>query len=233
MFTGPAGYELGDLRNWADWARTGATPAARLVRYIEDHDLAGLGACPVPLLPALDRTALNAVLTADDGAFLARPVWNGAPHLAHPLGRRAHHPLVAALMFSHGTGVLPLLAARLADLQAGLDEAEGLVKDCWGRGRLARVDAGGEGNVAAGETPALPAQDTGHGLGDAARGLLVHRVELDGDTIARYQILAPTEWTFHPDGALACGLRGRPANVDHARLLVAALDPCVTCTIEV
>lgn len=227
IFAGPAGYELGDLRNWSDWARTGATAAARLVRDIEDRDLGGLGAGPVPLLPALDRATLEARLAADDGAFLARPDWQDMPHLTHPLGRRASHPVVSAMLLTHGTGVLTLIAARLADLQAGLEEAEGLknVLGAWASGppqRLGGQDARAPGN--------------GLGLVEAARGLLVHRVELDNDVIARYQILAPTEWNFHPQGALVHGLLGL-ADGDgleaQARLLVAALDPCVACTITI
>jgi coenzyme F420-reducing hydrogenase alpha subunit len=84
----------------------------------------------------------------------------------------------------------------------------------------------------------MPAAAAGDGLGriEAARGCLVHRVELREGRVARYQILAPTEWNFHPDGALVRGLAGRAAGDDaawRARLLVAALDPCVTYTLRI
>jgi Ni,Fe-hydrogenase I large subunit len=39
----------------------------------------------------------------------------------------------------------------------------------------------------------------------------VHRVELDGDRVARYAIVAPTEWNFHPQGASVREMTGRPA----------------------
>ena len=53
-----------------------------------------------------------------------------------------------------------------------------------------------------------------------------------------YTIVAPTEWNFHPQGALAQGLVGRRvADAEHAvrdaRVLVQALDPCVACGVEV
>lgn len=222
IFAGPTSYELGDLRNWTDWAQTGTTAAARLVRAIEEADAGGLGASPVPALPPLDRGALETVLAADDGAFLAQPVWRGAPHLTHPLARRAHHPLVGAMLLTHGTGVLTLIAARLADLHACLDEAEQLLAEIHDDPGAAEAQPPGDGN--------------GLGMVQAARGLLVHRIELAGGVIGRYQILAPTEWNFHPDGGVSQGLHGLAADGTleaHARLLVAALDPCVVCSVMV
>jgi len=66
-----------------------------------------------------------------------------------------------------------------------------------------------------------------------ARGLLLHWVQLDGDGAVRdYRVLAPTEWNFHPDGALARAVAAlAPVDLDAARLLAAAYDPCVTCTV--
>jgi Ni,Fe-hydrogenase I large subunit len=79
----------------------------------------------------------------------------------------------------------------------------------------------------------------GHGraLVDTARGLLMHEIALDGDRIADYFIVAPTEWNFHPQGPLAGWLMGRDA-VDREALTafaaraVAALDPCVRWELE-
>jgi Ni,Fe-hydrogenase I large subunit len=71
-----------------------------------------------------------------------------------------------------------------------------------------------------------------------ARGLLLHRVRLAKGRVAHYQIVAPTEWNFHPDGALVRALR-RMVTDDRAtleqatRLAVQALDPCVGFRIEV
>jgi len=77
----------------------------------------------------------------------------------------------------------------------------------------------------------------GRSLVETARGLLMHEVELDGERIADYKIVAPTEWNFHPKGALATYLMGQPAG-DRGELerrlarIVAALDPCVPWTLE-
>ena len=86
---------------------------------------------------------------------------------------------------------------------------------------------------------ALPLGD-GHGIAwvDNARGLLVHRVAIDpGSRVRDWRIVAPTEWNFHPAGALVAELVGAVvADAQHARRLaqraVQALDPCVACEVE-
>jgi Ni,Fe-hydrogenase I large subunit len=73
---------------------------------------------------------------------------------------------------------------------------------------------------------------------ETARGLLVHRVRIAEGRVADYRIVAPTEWNFHPQGALARGLVGMGAGnaialKRQALLAVQALDPCVACSVEI
>jgi len=68
---------------------------------------------------------------------------------------------------------------------------------------------------------------------EMARGLLLHWVQLDAQGgVLDYRVLAPTEWNFHPQGALAQAV-SKLASDDHASatLLAAAFDPCVSCTV--
>jgi len=76
---------------------------------------------------------------------------------------------------------------------------------------------------------------------ETARGLLVHAVQLEGHgadaRIAACRVLAPTEWNFHPQGAVARALatlpaRPGPAESRRIRVLMAAYDPCVPFEIE-
>jgi Ni,Fe-hydrogenase I large subunit len=74
-------------------------------------------------------------------------------------------------------------------------------------------------------------------MGEMARGLLVHAVRIENGRISRYAIVAPTEWNFHPRGALCRELEGRPvrdaAEARRAMTLAAAtLDPCVAIETE-
>ena len=73
---------------------------------------------------------------------------------------------------------------------------------------------------------------------EAARGRLIHWMKQEHGVISDYAIVAPTEWNFHPQGALVSGLAGLQEN-DAARLAetvrrhVLSLDPCVEYEIGV
>ncbi len=69
---------------------------------------------------------------------------------------------------------------------------------------------------------------------EMARGLLLHWVQLDPQGGVRdYRVLAPTEWNFHPQGALARAVAALPpGDTAAARALAAAYDPCVACTVQ-
>ncbi|OQX44500.1 MAG: hypothetical protein B0D85_06840, partial [Candidatus Sedimenticola endophacoides] len=75
----------------------------------------------------------------------------------------------------------------------------------------------------------------GHSI--AARGQLLHRVKLNGERVAAYQILAPTEWNFHPRGVVARSLAGvagtREQMEQQARLLINAIDLCVSYELSI
>jgi hypothetical protein len=69
---------------------------------------------------------------------------------------------------------------------------------------------------------------------EMSRGLLLHWVQLDEQQrVQDYRVLAPTEWNFHPDGALACALAQLdPSDTVSAECLTLAYDPCVECSIH-
>ena len=65
---------------------------------------------------------------------------------------------------------------------------------------------------------------------EMARGLLMYQVRLDiNGRVEMLQVLAPTEWNFHPEGVVARALTPLPPNMDAPSLawLMAAFDPCV------
>lgn len=74
--------------------------------------------------------------------------------------------------------------------------------------------------------------DVGMAEVETARGRLIHRVEIQQAVISKYQILAPTEWNFHPQGSLSgslAGLRTKDKKELNqlAHLMINAIDPCV------
>ena len=70
-----------------------------------------------------------------------------------------------------------------------------------------------------------------------ARGLLIHRVRLGAGKIASYQIIAPTEWNFHPQSHWLTDLAEWPAETPEMaenwlRCWALAIDPCVPVQVE-
>ena len=217
--------EIADLAALDAWIARGTTrPAILLGRLLAETPT--LGACDVGLMPMARTDALLRVIAPAlrrDPEFVRAPTWSGTPVETGALARRRDHPLVAALAARYGHAVVTRIAARIADLALLLLEITGSAprSDAPPRVQLRALDA-----------------DEGMAAVETARGLLLHRASLRDGRVANYQIVAPTEWNFHPDGALARGLEGltasdRPTLVRHARLAVHALDPCVACHVEV
>lgn len=162
--------------------------------------------------------ALSVVLGAQPGWGL-QPQWLGA--CAHTGSwTRLNHPPPHQPLTPWG-----LLGCRLAELL-----------------RLCAADAAQPGGADVVPGPlSFGSLQTGEREGVAwvemARGLLVHRVEVSLATgepvVSACNVLAPTEWNFHPHGvvarytaALDAGLPGDVV-ARQVRLLMAAFDPCV------
>ncbi len=212
------------------WALATDTAAARLLRQVASQGWGTLGPSAVPALPPLSATELGVRMggsVAD--AFIATPLWAGAPAESSPYTRQLGQALVADLTRQQGNGLLTRLTVQLVELATILG---GLPA------RLATLEADGGGSRGQADSGAPErhlslAASLPEGVGlaqvQAARGLLVHRV----------RILAPTEWNFHPQGAAALGLATLPAEADDRTLLriaglfVTALDPCVAYDVRI
>jgi Ni,Fe-hydrogenase I large subunit len=210
---------LDDAASGERWLARAATPAAAMLAQLgAKHP--GLGASGVALLPADGGAVARAIGPALDGdaAFELAPTWNGAPAETGALARTCAQPFVAAVVARHGRSPFARFVARVVELVG-----------------LVRPDVPAQSRVA-GSVSLEP----GAGIGwvETARGLLVHAVRLAAGRIERYRIVAPTEWNFHPCGALPAGLAGvRAADASELRrlvqLAVQSLDPCVAARVEV
>ena len=215
---------LADAAALDGWiARADTLPAALLGTLLQSRP--ALGRSDVALMPSLRGGDFIARLLPelDRPEFARAPQWAGAPAETGALARMQAHPLVAALRARHGNSVAVRMTARLAELAFLLARlAAGRDEDAAPRWIESFATARGEG-IAAVQT---------------ARGLLLHRAHVEDGRVAGYQIVAPTEWNFHPAGALTRGLEGMRADdeatlLSDARLVVQGLDPCVACRIEV
>jgi len=221
----PASWlELDGVEALQAWCARGATVPATLLGQVL-ADLPTLGRSATSLLPAPQRESLLQVVVSamrGDPSFSGAPTWAGAAAETGGLARMCHQPLVIALQERFGNTVGTRITARLVELARWLLELRA-------------------GDAAPVPPPRVLSVPLGNGEGlaavETARGMLLHRARLVDQHVADYQIVAPTEWNFHPAGALATGLLGLESSDDvqlpgAARLAVHALDPCVAFRVE-
>lgn len=200
------------------WCRGTSSSTAAVFEWVARHGLERFGGEGIRPADDFDAAYIGERLGGDDGwQFCSRPDHHGEVPQTGALARLASASLVRELSAEHGYGLATQLAARLLEVPTLLGEI---------RDQIAGLSPE--------EAAEPPCAATGCALGavDTARGRLFHWVDVRDGQIARYRILAPTEWNFHPRGPLAEGLTGAPARVlaltrRAAELLVTAIDPCV------
>uniref|UniRef100_UPI000D3C8C8C hydrogenase formation protein n=1 Tax=unclassified Variovorax TaxID=663243 RepID=UPI000D3C8C8C len=260
-----AGAIQASLHGIRAWARHGAAPADAATAAAAAAEWLGhlLGAPPRAWLAAWerDRGAWLARWCAQGDGWLPallRCCWPFAgdrlqaalplrPH-ASPAGLRAllrdmAEGFDAAAPTWHGSCAETGTWTRLHDARATppADAFERLGTRIAELARLVLPDAPGHSGGAWLATGAVCA-GRGEGLAwvEMARGLLVHRARIDGPAdaprVAGYDVLAPTDWNFHPQGAVAQALEAMAADrVDtpaRVSVLMAAYDPCVRFDVE-
>ena len=210
------------LRGWC--ARRETVPALLLGSALAEAP--ALGRSTITLMPPPRSDALRRVIMPSlrgDPAFARAPTWSGTPVETGALARMRDEPLILALQRQFGNAVVTRIAARLVELALLLLELMGAASR---RDTPPRIQS-----MPLGEGEGLAAVET-------ARGLLLHHARVHDERVVDYLIVAPTEWNFHPDGALVRGLEGFEAEDENqvihaARLAVHALDPCVAFRVEV
>lgn len=205
-----------------EWIEARQTVASRLLARLLENGWDRLDSSSTAFLPKLKASMLHKRLQEEDsGTFEAEPQWEGSCYETGSLARQVSNPMVQEWIVRRGLGLGARFLARLVELA-----------------RLSLRPWCSNGEEVC-HSPAHSGQE-GQGLGqvEAARGRLIHRVEMGPDRrVQRYQIVAPTEWNFHPQGALVQdleALEGPAAQVrERAHCWVEALDPCVRSTITV
>lgn len=201
-----------------DWINQGSSLPARLLSSVYRQGWAGIGQNTVGFLPGLDSNGLQQHLLQQPD-FSLTPLWFGRCYETGPLSRQHARPLLLDLSARYRNGLLCRMIARLSELAA---------MPAFLRHTLAQLDAAQSREVL------YTGQQQGWGLAQvqAARGLLIHQVRLSRGQVEQYQIVAPTEWNFHPDGVVAASLRqlraaDKKVLKQQAEWLINAIDPCV------
>ncbi len=218
--------QLESIDRFEKWLRSSITPTAAL--FGELWNGAGRwGRSDISLLPEFDRDALLKRIAPElknNPEFARCPSWSDAPAETGALARMCGHALIQAMLQAEGNTVAVRMIARLVEIAALSSRLRQLaVSPPTSPSWILAVHAAAGVGIARVET---------------ARGMLLHFLQLDADRVARYAIVAPTEWNFHPAGACVEGLRGlesrEPLDLrKKAELMVASLDPCVPWHVNV
>ena len=205
------------LRGWqtdpvawlSTWSRDVDLPAARLLREAAQ---APCVAIPVRQLRVhADVSALRAWardLAAEGTAVARQPTWMGSCAETGTWAR-----LAESNPERYDTPLMRL-GARMAEVAwLGMNDTD---------------------RLAVGALPISPGEAIA--WVEMSRGLLIHHVQIEGwgtaARIAACQVVAPTEWNFHPEGAVAQALETLPlastgAPTRTLEILMEAYDPCV------
>lgn len=210
---------IDSLQAFTDWVGSNHSVACRLLNQVQGCGWGGIGHAEVMSLPALQEARIHELMQNDE--FAERPQWL-AQCCETSSYTRTRSPLLSLLHSHYPNGLLVRLVARLTEMAQLCN-------------RLLPGPVQTEINSI--ESDPVSVQNPGIGQVDAARGHLLHRVQLDGNQIIAYQIVAPTEWNFHPQGIVAQSLMmlsgEREQIKQQARLLINAIDPCVAYELSV
>lgn len=207
---------LGNYQTLQTWSLKVHSPSAHVLSRLDELERGRHQAPDGRLLPAW--TAAEAARACEgkwDAGFSARPDWLGETAETGAWAYYADDGLLHDVWRQSKSKVLSRLLARMTDVIA-----------MAGGTAAPRLDA------------TSPEDNTGVAVVRTARGLLMHYVRLEGELVADYVIVAPTEWNFHPDGAYARDMRGLDARDmerlrQWAHVAALSLDPCVAYEIEV
>ena len=208
---------MSDIADVTRWCEGSNSMIALSVRTLLDNNWENQGYPHSQSLPELEHWQLNERFEgADAEGFISQPDWHGHPFETTTLSRQQSHPLIKNLQHGFENTLITRWLARLVELASIPTQLRTLL-DKMKQANPVAIEAEAEYGIAQVE---------------AARGKLIHHVKVDGNAITQYQILAPTEWNFHPQGLVQQNLSHIQARDDHeltqiSRLMINAIDPCV------
>ncbi len=204
--------------NLLDWIKKADVEGAKMIRALSGLGYSELGKGKVAGLGWLTLKEIKEELkfrSAEE--YAQQPTLAGTIFETTPMSRMMGHRLMKDMKEQFGDGLFLRFLSRLVETALCCNE---LKKDL-------------EQPLAShlfGQPRALAT----HGVSqiEAARGKLIHRVELLDQKVKSYDIIAPTDWNFHPKGIFSYCLLGQVHKNEKAtrqmiEVVIHALDPCV------
>jgi len=212
-----------DMNSFNNWLKVGKSQGATFLNYLLQHQLNKIGNIEAFHLPDLDPKNISDFLYND--AYIQQPNYQDITYETTPYSRQSNHQLIKQLVNINGNGVFTRAASQLLEVFELLNK----VKCNYRNIETEIISYNFQFPVL--ETSALVQLE-------AARGRLVHQLSIKDEKIKSYQILAPTEWNFHPEGVLNHMIRSlnftdKEDLISKVKLLVNAVDPCVGYSVEI
>lgn len=212
-----------NFESFNKWLNSSKSISANFLNYLKQHQLEHLGDVEIFLLPEINLDKISLLL--DDINFIKNPTYQNTIFETTPYSRQIHHPLIKQLYAIYGNGLFTRSVAKLVEIF----ELFNRVKHSYTNIKFEKISYNTHNNSA--KLTALTQVE-------AARGKLIHKICIKNDKVNSYQILAPTEWNFHPKGILNRMIKSiyytdKQDLINKIRLLVDAIDPCVGYEIEV
>ena len=215
--------KINDIEALRQWAQQCDSVAAKSICIICDQGWASQGLTEAEQLPLLDENYLLKYFNASNAEqFIAQPQWQGQCRETTTLTRQFEQPLIQSLYKEFHSTLITRWVSRLVELASIPHQLRSLLQQLTDTATTTSADISTDK-----QTPQGLAQV------EAARGRLIHRVDIKQGVIRNYQILAPTEWNFHPQGLAAKSLNNLVGNHQKdeleqlAHLMINAIDPCV------
>lgn len=216
--------QINDIDTLYNWSKGHDSTATNSLSIICDHGWTSQGFSRLDPLPQLDNQELIQRFNDSNAQrFIAEPEWHGQQYETTTLSRQMDQPLIQSLAQEFHNTLITRWVARLLELARIPAQLHQLLSDIEAPDSIQMISNNSNCGIAQTE---------------AARGRLIHRVEIDNGLISQYQILAPTEWNFHPQGLIAHSL-GNLTSKDPvllqqlARLMINVIDPCVGYELKV
>ena len=213
---------LTNVKELDKWRINSASIGAQFLEYLMQANYASLGNETSKHLPPLTALQMSALL--EDESIIKTPTYLGQTYENTSFSKLASHPLITKLQNIYGTGIFTRSTARILEVLALLRSLNHNYIS------LKKQDLS--------YTFSAQKSQTNTTAIDVSRGRLIHKMHFEGEQIMSYQILAPTEWNFHPRGILYDMIKNL-SHTDEAslrkqiELLVAAIDPCVGYELEI
>ncbi len=212
--------KIKDFRQLQQWALQCDSIAAHSIRFICERGWASQGLTDCQQLPVLNEKALLEKFNADNAQqFIEQPQWQQKCYETTALSRQFEQPLIRALHKEFHSTLITRWLARLVELASIPAQLRDMQQ------QLNREQTDKTSDTGSKKPPGLAQVE-------AARGRLIHHVKIEHGIISNYQILAPTEWNFHPQGLVAKSLSSLSLQHEDdleklAHLMINAIDPCV------